>query len=452
MFQQQQEEEQQQVPYHRKSFSLTHITYPSEDDTIVGPTLALLSLLPPFAIVALTSSTLFYKDVTAGYLLVGSLLCALSTSILKNLIQQPRPLRYDDDCYYLGVGVGDIIRSSEEEKEEYGMPSNHSSFAFFGATFIILYIWRGCGSKVWLLSSYHQSQNTMSGTTAAGRKKCKNDKDTTNNNKTRTSFFVKLLVRFWYHLHTTITILTSSLLAIGCAYSRIYLGYHTSNQVYVGSILGTILGLLWYRLFETTIVQKRLIWLGSLIDELESARIRAVCMDDDNMSAQHEVRIGEKSLKQQMKMRTSNLKSNMNCSPNQNEEDKPPSKSFRELMMERKKMNQDNRLIIPSPIVGIATNQDEKKKIDTLDELIMTNCASYLTGSPAEYITWLRTELNVNTIPDLAMVATASPEVLVNGNGNVGMWQKKKFCEAVLNANNSVVSVATRSEELKKKD
>ena len=55
MFQQQQEEEeQQQVPYHRKSFSLTHITYPSEDDTIVGPTLALLSLLPPFAIVALT--------------------------------------------------------------------------------------------------------------------------------------------------------------------------------------------------------------------------------------------------------------------------------------------------------------------------------------------------------------------------------------------------------------
>ena len=120
-------------------------------------------------------------------------------------------------------------------------------------------------------------------------------------------------------------------------------------------------------------------------------------------------------------------------------------------MMERKKMNQDNRLIIPSPIVGIATNQDEKK-IDTLDELIMTNCASYLTGSPAEYITWLRTELNVNTISDLAMVATASPEVLVNGNGNVGMWQKKKFCEAVLNANNSVVSVVTRDEELKKKD
>jgi len=449
MFQQEEERlQQQQVPYHHKSFSLTHITYPSEDDAIIGPTLALLSLLPPFAIVALTSSTLLYKDVTAGYLLVGSLLCALSTSILKNLIQQPRPSRYDD-----------IMRSSEEEKEEYGMPSNHSSFAFFGATFIILYIWRGCGTKVWsgrrsaLLSSYHKSQkNTLSGTTAVGRKKCVNDKDTTN--KTRTSFFFKLLVRFWYHLHTTITILISFVLAIGCAYSRIYLGYHTSNQVYVGSILGTILGLLWYRLFETTIVQRSLIWLESLIDELEIARIRAVCTDDD-MSAQQEV-TEEKSLKHQMRMRTSNqnLKSNTNCSPNQNEEDKPPSKSFRELMMERKKMNQNNRPIIPSPITGITTDQDEKKKkkIDTLDELIMTNCALYLTGSPTEYITWLRTELNVNTISDLAMVATASPEVLVNGNGNVGMWQKKKFCEAVLNANNSVVSVATRSQELKKKD
>ncbi|CAO3615523.1 unnamed protein product [Cunninghamella echinulata] len=32
--------------------------------------------------------------------------------------------------------------------------------------------------------------------------------------------------------------------------SRVYLGYHSSGQVFVGSIVGTIFGCIWYQLVE----------------------------------------------------------------------------------------------------------------------------------------------------------------------------------------------------------
>ncbi|EED88364.1 dolichylpyrophosphate phosphatase, partial [Thalassiosira pseudonana CCMP1335] len=149
---------------------------------------ALLSLTPPFGVCALVTSVFFQKDVVAAYLLVGSLLTAAISSAIKRVLKHPRPPRYDDD--------GDV---------EYGMPSNHSCFAWFGATFVILYI----SSSAW-----------------------------------------KLFSKVWHHLHTSIAIVLFIGIALGCAYSRVYLGYHTANQVTAGSILGCALGVLWYRMFE----------------------------------------------------------------------------------------------------------------------------------------------------------------------------------------------------------
>ena len=63
------------------------------------------------------------------------------------------------------------------------------------------------------------------------------------------------------------------------------------------------------------------------------------------------------------------------------------------------------------------------------DDLV-TSCADCLTGSATEYAEWLRGE-NVNTINDLAKVVEERPGMLVVGNGRVGMWKKKQFCEAV---------------------
>ncbi|KAL7536737.1 hypothetical protein ACHAXR_007373 [Thalassiosira sp. AJA248-18] len=240
-----------------RAFSLTHITYPShhhqyDEDAaiiiiIIGPLLALLSLTPPFAVCALTTAVLFYKDVIAAYLLVGSLFSAIVASILKQLVKQPRPSRYDDDDNDDAVVV------------EYGMPSNHSCFAWFGATFIILYVLRGGrGSS---LVSYPAPPSTSSA-----------------------SF--KAMATLWHHLHTGFTIAASLFIAIGCAYSRVYLGYHTTMQVYAGSALGTLLGIAWYGLFETSgVVRRGLIWLHNMLTELERTRRRrnVIFLEEDDL-------------------------------------------------------------------------------------------------------------------------------------------------------------------------
>ncbi|KAK1744203.1 hypothetical protein QTG54_004736 [Skeletonema marinoi] len=106
-----------------KPFTLTHITYPA-DVSVYAPILALLSLLPPFGVCALTTATVIYKDVIAAYLLIGSLFSAVTSAILKKLIQEPRPDRYDDD----------------DDDVEFGMPSNHSCFAWFCCTFVMMYV------------------------------------------------------------------------------------------------------------------------------------------------------------------------------------------------------------------------------------------------------------------------------------------------------------------------
>ena len=228
-----------------KPFSLTHITYPSQSPlhTALGPLLALLSLTPPFAVCALTTAIVFYKDVLAAYLLVGCVTSAFITSMLKNVIQEPRPERYDDDI------------EGDESEFEFGMPSNHSCFAWFGATFIVVYVLRG-GRRRWAggrRSLLPSSSSTQTPTSSSAVNTC--------------------VVRLWHHLHSTFAIVASLIIASGCSYSRIYLGYHTPNQVYAGSALGSLLGWLWYMLLEySVLIQQSLIKVDTFLNELEYER------------------------------------------------------------------------------------------------------------------------------------------------------------------------------------
>ena len=107
-----------------------------------------------------------------------------------------------------------------------------------------------------------------------------------------------------------------------------------------------------------------------------------------------------------------------------------PTKSFREMLRERKKAGQASSTPDSTPTTAAET---AAREIKTLDDIIMS-CAPYLTGSPTEYTSWLRNELGVETISDLAKAVNERPGLLVAGNGIVGMWQKRKFCEAVLAA------------------
>jgi dolichyldiphosphatase len=211
-----------------KPLSLTYVTYPSSVEDggsiggIIGPLLALLSLTPPFVVCALVTSTCVHRDVVAAYLLTGVLGSAALTSLIKRILQQSRPMRHD----------------YKEEEMDYGMPSNHSCFVFFIATFITLYCIRGVGSK-WTVNKLPSRQQHQSSSR-------RHEQHRTSSKKS-----VQHLQLLWHQLHTTSFIITTSItIATGCAYSRIYLLYHTISQVLVGAGLGIVLGTAWYFVFE----------------------------------------------------------------------------------------------------------------------------------------------------------------------------------------------------------
>jgi len=102
-------------------------------------------------------------------------------------------------------------------------------------------------------------------------------------------------------------------------------------------------------------------------------------------------------------------------------------KSFRELIRERRERNEADS--------GPPTSEtDASRNIETLEDLVasLSHC---LTGgqasAAAEYTSWLGDSLGVETVEDLAERVESSPGLLVAGNGTVGMWRKKEFCDAV---------------------
>lgn len=220
-----------------EAFSLTCVTYPSSDG-LVGQILALLSLTPPFAVCALTSSALIQKDIVAAFLLAGLVLSAAACSVVKKIVKQPRPARFDD-------GSGE---------SEYGMPSNHACFAWMMATFVLLYTTR---SRRWCRDNLHFRGRRLA-TTRNG--------DQVNH--------VSTIQAIYIHFHTTVVIVALIGIAVGCSYSRVHLKYHTSEQVYAGTILGVVLGILWFRMFETSTARRWIVWLDSVMVEFDHCSVK----------------------------------------------------------------------------------------------------------------------------------------------------------------------------------
>lgn len=243
-----------QVAASWKPFSLTHVTYPSHSSaspsrstlaasssSLLPPLLALLSLTPPFAVCALTSATLIHKDVRAAFLLAGSVLSSLFVSIVKKIIRQPRPPRHD---------------TSDDEEVEYGMPSNHSCFAWFLAAFAILHVLRSGRVR-----RRRGAENGVKSSFCAPAIK-------------RRSKRAILITRVYRFLHRELVVAASLAIAAGCSYSRLYLRYHTPEQVCAGSVLGAVLGALWHGLYETRAVRVWLVWFEDVIGALEDARVQ----------------------------------------------------------------------------------------------------------------------------------------------------------------------------------
>jgi len=196
-----------------KPISLTLVFY--EEGDIVSMLLAYLTLLPIFIVVSFVALLLFRRECQLALFFIGQLLNEISNLILKRIIREPRP-----------PGAIDL------GKKSFGMPSDHSQFMLFFATYIVLMI--------------------MS--------KRIDVKD------------LRWKVGLSVGLYS---------IAITVAYSRVYLGLHTWAQIVVGSVIGLISGWFWY-----CFVQK---WYRSTIHQqvisplIDSALGRYLCIKDNSL-------------------------------------------------------------------------------------------------------------------------------------------------------------------------
>ena len=251
-----------QPSQHWKPFSLTHVTYPrTTTSSVVSPLLALLSLAPPFGTCALVVSSVVHRDVVSAYLLVGAMSAVTLTSVLKGIIKQPRPPRYDDD----------LLLSGAAQHREYGMPSNHSCFVWFVAAFVYLHVTRGGAS--WSARSLPSRSIRLSSCDPSTPPSSSSSSSSSTSSSSSSSTAVADLYR---HLQSTVVVASSLVVATGCAYSRVYLGYHTIPQVVIGSALGSSLGAAWYALFETAAVRSYLVRWDGMMTDLEGARVASL--------------------------------------------------------------------------------------------------------------------------------------------------------------------------------
>ncbi len=254
-----------QPSQHWKPFSLTHVTYPrTTTSSVVPPLLALLSLAPPFGTCALVVSSVIHRDVVSAYLLVGAMSAVTLTSVLKGVIKQPRPPRYDDYDPLVGAA----------QHREYGMPSNHSCFVWFVAAFVYLYVTRGGAS--WSARSLPSRSIRLSSTCDPSPPSSAGLDVASSSSSTSSSSSSTAAAGLYRHLHSTVVVASSLAVATGCAYSRVYLGYHTMPQVAFGSALGSSLGASWYALFETAVVRSHLVRWDGMMTDLEGARVASL--------------------------------------------------------------------------------------------------------------------------------------------------------------------------------
>lgn len=167
-----------------KPFSLTYVRYPEDD--ILGAGLALASLMPFCIIVATFGAFFARRELWDIGTLLGILANEILAQTLKRLIEQPRP----PTC-----AAVDFCKT-------HGMPSSHAQLAWFAATVAVL---------------------------AHRRRRDANPSSTR---------VVDPLRTFLVAAHVP--------LAVAVSASRVYLGYHSVEQVAVGAVVGVLSGAAWH--------------------------------------------------------------------------------------------------------------------------------------------------------------------------------------------------------------
>merc|ERR1711988_1384268 len=162
----------------------TLVEYDSEDQ--FAKLLAYISLAPILIGVAHLAITYAFRDLNSAIFLAGQGFSLLVNKILKETIQQDRP---------------DIIKFAIKTRKTYGMPSDHVQYMSFFAIYFMLF--------------------------------------TVKLRRCRDEIFIDSAIKF-------LEVFAALLLTVLVGISRVYLGYHTVNQVFVGGTVGTALALTWW--------------------------------------------------------------------------------------------------------------------------------------------------------------------------------------------------------------
>ncbi|XP_072176724.1 dolichyldiphosphatase 1-like [Diadema setosum] len=170
-----------------KAISLTYVEYPADD--LLGKLIAYISLAPLVILVGFVTLLLFRRELHTITFFGGIVLSEGVNWVAKHTIQEPRPCRGDNTLH------GGL-------RTEYGMPSSHSQFMWFFATYLILFIY----------IRLHQPNNNI------------------------------FIEQVWRHLAAV----GVAMLAFLVSFSRVYLMYHTPRQVVCGALLGVILAVPWF--------------------------------------------------------------------------------------------------------------------------------------------------------------------------------------------------------------
>lgn len=165
------------------SLAITHVEYPDGD--WLGKILAITSLIPLMIVVGFVTLVIFRRDLHTISFFVGTLLNEVINWVLKHIIREFRPCRGREALY-----------------TEYGMPSSHSQFMWFFATYAAFFL---------LIRIHHVINSTVL------------------DNAWK---YVITLGLFWS--------------ALAVSYSRVYLQYHTLLQVVYGGLLGILLACIWF--------------------------------------------------------------------------------------------------------------------------------------------------------------------------------------------------------------
>ena len=180
--------------------SLTLVEYPKGDP--LGKFLAMVSLLP-FAIAILHFGVFcILKDWHTFFYGVGIILNHMINFVLKTIIKQPRPT----------VSFRNL--ESAHHHMVYGMPSTHAQFMCFALFYMFLFV----------LFRLPNDGGNM-------EKVCK-----------------------------TSILTVYSFATVLVLYSRVYLMYHTVEQVFYGAIIGMLLGYVWFWVVQNVLTK----WFATL--------------------------------------------------------------------------------------------------------------------------------------------------------------------------------------------